>query len=290
MLRFREPWSCLIVVFTVWPWMAMATAIDLPPPQPYASGVVRIGFLDTSEQAIDTLLLGTGPALRRLWFKSAIPEEYRGYGAIAPVTESCSVAVFAWSPEIVTETLLGSVNVTVGGGDSVWDGANHYPDTAVAIDTTVGDCLTLQGCFPDGIRRPAKWVCGFGAGPFSGCVREFAPGWNKIFYVTGLDSRHYKFQACSIEVHVTDTCWGREPWAVHLRWAADSAGNGLFRDATPVRERTTVAPRTALAGEYRSAFDILGRRLAGSGAGALGVRLVGTTGGSMRRLVPVRSW
>jgi hypothetical protein len=144
--------------------------------------------------------------------------------------------------------------------DSVWDAIGTAPDSIVPMDTlTIGMAHTLNAWLPAGLIL-REWICyGVVLPPTS--RSGWVPDWNIIAYAHCPDSSHMAFQ------FAYDTVLGG-PTGQVVRWAVDSAGNGVFKISPvavapgAVREPTELHQRlgrTASSGS--TLFDLRGKRI-----------------------------
>jgi hypothetical protein len=139
---------------------------------------------------------------------------------------------------------------TLGNPDTVWDEATAFPDSLAQLDSID----------ETGYWRPTSgkwfWIYHNAIPPLpSG---GYYPGsWNAIFYIECPGPRHLKLQVA-----------GRSSDTVFVRWAVDSAGNGLFRvSPTPVRETRLSAREARGPSSCLRQYDIRGRVLPAASTG-----------------------
>lgn len=219
-----------------------------------------------------------GLALAREWWASGVPEQLGTFGALVGVHGTADTFVYRWSPEI-TRSELAPFQIEFGttvGPDTIWSDAVDYPVVTANIDST--------RIFVPPYYEPAKYVCRYGYCLLDSCADARTPGFSLIFYGKALNGGHMEFQACSFEVQNGPTCKSALPLAVHLRWAVDSAGNGLFKDPVSARSRSVARAGGAARTRGHVQFDILGRRV-NEVVHVRDVRLVGAVGSGMRREV-----
>ncbi len=156
-------------------------------------------------------------------------------------------------------------SVTIGNPDTVWEDAVGFPDSLHALDYSY--------------RSPVdtfynKWC-------MSQRDTSYIPNWQAIIYLRGSDSRHMKLQALGVpEDSLAYAYWWST--AFRIRWAVDSAGNGLFKhDVSAVESpgRPHLPARAAHgSGPGVELFDLCGARVAryGPAGRGCGVRVVVT--------------
>jgi hypothetical protein len=213
--------------------------------------------MPSSDRCIHRLTFSTGLRMSVGWLGSGIPEDFSSFGVAAPHPATTDSMGFSeWRP-VSTDT-FGYAECSGGSGDTVWSGTQSMPSSLSRLDSTFwisphsyDTGAGSLGLFP--VIR-AVTCCYPGAG-YVGCPVN--PNHKTIAYVRCRGGRAMKMQ---IDTVLTDGDGRCGIW--HLRWAADSAGNGVYvptvASIPQVERRTGVAraasPREAL-------HDVRGRQL-----------------------------
>lgn len=200
---------------------------------------------------------------------SVIPEQGDGYGILLVHRDSCDSMGYSGGTRV--DSLPGlHYTYTIDNPDTVWDNALSLPDSLFGLDTfDTQILLAIPSLYPSyGARGrcfAVRHVPTYPPGTPVWCSE--VPDHNTIIYARCNSGRCVKLQVDTTVVPQPNGNCG----LVHVRWAADSAGNGLFRAVPtgarhPALCRTTQAAATAKSRMY----DIRGRALPTQGADASG--------------------
>jgi hypothetical protein len=173
---------------------------------------------------------------------------------------------YGWRDSMVTVLGTGG-RYTTGSDDTVWGASASYPDSLRAMDTLV--CRSGAGG-DTAVRMPGRW-CFTNFSCFEYCIvagfaaAEVEPQYNTVMYARSTNGRTMELQVGSYRIDTTSftppafTRIG----AFLLRWAADSAGNGLYLHDGTAAERTPPAVRALRVNMHADtrSFSLMGQRL-----------------------------
>jgi len=229
---------------------------------PYLEGTVaaRRGTIEDYYAAHiwnDTVVLSVGYSFEAAIYPVLIPEN-GGFWEAVMATDTLHVrGGFRANPNLYytggPSCCYG--HSTLGNPDTVWDEATAFPDSLAPLDSID----------QTGYWRPTsgKWysVC---FSPICGYVSD----WNAIFYIECPGPRHLKLQVA-----------GRSSDTVFVRWAVDSAGNGLFRTApVAVKQPSVRTVQAAGSPANQQVFDLRGGLLTSRHRSGVAVRRNGSSG------------
>jgi len=251
---------------------ALANRVDVAISGPYACGEATIGVdmydwdWSKPEPHLDTVHFSNGLVVTPAWYHSTIPEEwYPWWGALMVLYDSCDSTGLRPQSSLIRQQIHPGnprVTQTLAIADTIWDSSLRYPDSLWLLDS---------------LRPSGSYVYAVGKWCFMAADTTIArPGWNGLFYVKALDGTRMKLQ---VHGHEVDTPASLQPAvrSLRLRWAVDSAGNGVFmpplathghRAPTPALLR---GPGRRLAGWT---YDLFGRRRPASFMSQHAVRMV----------------
>ncbi len=198
----------------------------------------------------DTAYLPSGVVLEvRSMFQQLPPDGWSYAGIMAHQVSSREIGYRPCSTFTYLVYVPGiGTGATVGNPDTIWEEARAFPDSLYMLDYHGSEDDTFF----------TKW-----------CMSErdtsYLPNWQAIIYLRGSDSRHLKLQALGVpEDSLAYAYWWST--AFRIRWAVDSAGNGLFRhDVSGVESsgRSQPPPRAAHGPRLGvELFDLHGARVA----------------------------
>jgi hypothetical protein len=254
LLHIRPLALAAVLALAALPASATNTLVDAH--APYSSGVVPLAVNDTASFTSGIALLGAlfcGYRCDEDRFSYAVGYKGVPYGSIG----------FGWAPGVTRPRYCVGMPGIAGSPDSVWGAAGAAPDSILPIDTLYRSCVCIAIIGDTSYRSGLilrEWVCTDIMLPPPN-LSYWLPDWNIITYAHCPDSSHMAFQ------FAYDTVLGG-PTGQVVRWAVDSAGNGLFKTgATP-----TAAPRAQRASSAAPArtpsapalFDLRGRRVRGA--------------------------
>ena len=215
---------------------------------PYSNGVVAIEYLDT-------VSFTTGI---RLWSATicAVACDERSVDVVGFLGVSFSGAGMRSTPgaEPGRGCFFNGIAYSPT-PDTTWCTARMYPDSLVLLDTVDGGFFQSAPLlrWPELVIK--EWLC-----RWVGCApvcEGLVPDWSFITYARCPDSSRMAFQFAN------DTVVGGPSGRV-VRWAVDSAGNGLFRTGvTAAKGPRCVSLRGLPEGWDSRAFDMRGRMLRG---------------------------
>jgi hypothetical protein len=223
---------------------------------PYSEGIVaaRIGTIEdiyAAHTCNDTVEVSVGYSFEAATYPVMIPENGGFWDAIMATDTVHARAGLRWSPYLRDyggPCCYG--HGTMGCPDTVWEQATAFPDTLAPLDSID----------ETGYWRPTSgkwfWVSVSQPWPLPSSS-GYTSNWNSVLYIECPGPWYLKLQVA-----------GRSSDTVFVRWAVDSAGNGLFRvSPTPVRE-TRLPAREALGTSLPlRQYDIRGRVLSSTGTG-----------------------
>jgi len=242
--RFSLPATMVVALASL--AFAKDTLIDAQ--APYACGVIAAPApIDGDER--DTVLFSTGAGLTYVQLCGPMCDEY-----------SCEATGFLG----LAYGASGTRSPTgIPSPDTAWFGGSFsFPDSLVATDTA--GPLGWSSSWGCAFGMPVKeWTCYSINCGMTGCVR-WASDWHCLTYAHCPNGSHMAFQ---FAVDTTFVGGNWNGWVV--RWAVDSAGNGVFKvGATGIPEvhGSRAAPKagrapqwTAMSRRADATYDILGR-------------------------------
>ncbi|MBD3239806.1 MAG: hypothetical protein GF331_04420 [Chitinivibrionales bacterium] len=207
---------------------------------------------------------------------SIIPEDCTLYGYVSFDTTLPSSLGYRHDSSIaLSEFWSWSAHGYIGNPDTVWEDATAFPDSLHVLDLLTVDVYARgKYCYlnnlPTLCSQPHLW---------SAYINPNLPA---IIYMRGSNDRSVKMQIaeCVVEsslVHAdTGLHLSKEVTKVLIRWAADSAGNGVFKHENAAIHFPRSAPPVAGSACHQSGvqplssrpyFDLRGRPVARGGAG-----------------------
>lgn len=238
----------LAIVCVATPVFARNTLISVE--MPYSSGHMAL-------EHDDTIAFSSGIALLGVGINNGIPE------GPWSLTIACMGVAYGhvgvrWSPGITRTQYCAGPLGFAGSLDSVLTAVTSMPDSMEPFDTA---CIyyvagNAGGYLPLGVAL-RDWLCTRLFNPPYNNTR-WVEDWKIISYAHCPDGSHMAFQ------FVNDTVLGG-PTGQVVRWAVDSAGNGVFRiPPVAVKPGGLCAPGACRMQRNGELFDLRGSLLSGA--------------------------
>jgi hypothetical protein len=234
------------VLATVCTVGAGVVAIDVT--EPYSSGeiVYELGSPATSSR-LDTLAFNCGLTLKGIWYYSPIPEDPDVYGAVVFLQRDLgrfhyrSDTLLSRAEAGVCWNVYSEHTVTCSNPDTSWASADRFPVSTAPLDTVLP--LSYYDEERDTLVGRIAWANRRGTLDNPVCDRgQMLGNFNAIMYAVGDNGRRFKLQIAAGRMDSIGVCtYNGSPMpneavgAIFLRWAADSSGNGLFRESVHTR-------------------------------------------------------
>lgn len=180
-----------------------------------------------------SITFSVGATFSMALMNDGIPEHNDAFWCALITGSSVLNAGYRWHDSIkMADSEIAPVALAVGNTDTVWSAATNMPDTLFGLDSIGYPFGSSLG------KAPGKW-----------CFYNYCPGTNSshpycysvplenhtaIMYVRTGDSRGLKVQVSDFERDSVDPGYpalggGTRISEFRVRWAVDSAGNGLFK-------------------------------------------------------------
>jgi hypothetical protein len=260
--QHRALWLCVLATSPI-PSLAQpfGSFVYVDATTPYAEGYVSIDkrILYGTGTDEDTVAFSYGDTVAATTYYDDFSLAGTNRAYLLFLGQASGQASYRWTAGWVPEQhpgwpLCGYAN----NPDSVWENATQYPDSSLPVDTLpepkeVGICCYAYCQYLDG--------CG-------GTLVK--PNVGSIVYFHAAFGVHAKLQVAHVVVETTgvyvvpvsgDTCPMVVPRRLEIRWAVDSAGNGLFKHEVGVRPQFLAAQNRQPASLRRRYFTLNGKRV-----------------------------
>jgi hypothetical protein len=235
-------------------------------PVGYAEGAVWVDG-DAQGGRFIQLAFGSGLLIGSAWARTAVLDDYSRTGMVLIDTSTVDSAGYRRCGQVVQrDTTYGTY--TSGSPDTNWTSTPAIPDSLLPLDSFCTYCWLYPIQPPLG--NTGRWF-GYSDSYFnpptdiSWCLTP--PGHNTIMYARCSSGRTMKLQVDSMVVR--DLGEGNTRCSTYrIRWAVDSAGNGLFGTSPTAVRETRLPAREALGTSLRlRQYDIRGRALSSTATG-----------------------
>jgi len=210
-----------------------------------------------------------GLLLRFRWGSGIIPEDLGSYGIVLVARDSVDSSGYR-REDGMTRSVGQVATLTVGSSDTLWTSSRVLPDTLLDLDSVIWWAVG-PATGDTSLGGPGKWFAHtnvFYFPPINPMQCEQVPGHNTVMYARCKRGRAMKFQVDSLIVLDAGSGYTR-CGMFRVRWAVDSAGNGLFREnPTAVEQPRPRAVQPNVSHSPRRAYDIRGRALEPAVTGA----------------------